>query len=141
MFEKPPQVKGDAEPNYKEIEAKKIAQEKIDSVEKRRDRLGSVVLNSLTFAFKGYAAIQRGERFGEVIKRGASEIFRKADVRGEEHFTQIVREYEDKIELAVSDDEKERLSRELESIKNRWETAQKRHGEDIEKAQKYMGWI
>lgn len=147
MFEKPvTKISGGLE-RPEDIEARRVAQEKVDTITRSRDRLGGLVLSAIWGGIKGgaKAAVEGVEftggipRMTEIAKEAVQGVTRKSDARAEDSYNNIVRGYEDKIDLATGAVEKKRFQRELEAIKNKWIQQRERDGQDRNLLLKYLG--
>jgi hypothetical protein len=129
-------------PESRKVEAARIAQERINRIEKSRFGLGGLVLSAIGMALKGVIEKQGGSEtsFMDIAKRNTLEILRRRSLKTESDYNDLVRLYEDQIELA-SGEEKRQLERELEAIKRRWTQARERREQDHDLLLRYFGLI
>jgi hypothetical protein len=76
----------------------------------------------------------------DIAKRNTLEILRRRSLKMESDYNDLVRLYEDRIELA-SGEGKRQLERELEAIKRRWTQARERREQDHDLLLRYFGLI
>ena len=120
-----------------EYQAELRAQKLVDKIAKSRYSLGSLVFGTISLAVKTlyHNTAEGGGNLadsGSILRSGTVGILKRAGLKGENAYADLVHQYEDQIKLAMSP-EKERLELELGHRKARWELVQNRNREDVER--------